>query len=182
MVFQDEQQIYKYILANEKPKDWVISARQYTDLLFALIDGRDFQVLLEYIEKYEGSDEKAIARRKYARSIKDLFERLLRLTDNIYSSTCGVKRYENISETQKEELLKHLHNIKGGKSLEGWLECFWKELYHLDPNGIIFFEYDGANSILLWLNLNVYMCLFIFNIVFNFNFQIWINYFNYYFV
>jgi hypothetical protein len=147
MIFKEEQQIFNYIRDNQKLSKWVSDAREYHKRLLALIDGEGFNdLLINQIEHIEGT-QKAIARKKYARSIKDFYERLLRLTDNIYSSTGGVKRYENLNTPQIEELQEHLANIKGGKNLESWLEAIWLTVYHQDPNGIIFLEYDSTLDI-----------------------------------
>ena len=118
MIFKEEQQIFNYIRDNQKLSKWVSDAREYHKRLLALIDGEGFnELLINQIEHIEGS-QKAIARKKYARSIKDFYERLLRLTDNIYSSTGGVKRFENLTTSQIEELQEHLANVKGGQTLE----------------------------------------------------------------
>ena len=147
MIFQTEEQIFKYIKANQKLSPWVADARVYHKRLLALIDGDGFkELLITKIEHIEGT-QKAIARKKYARSIKDFYERLLRLTDNIYQSTGGVKRYENLTDSQTEQLEEHLNDIKGGKTLELWLESVWLTVYHQDPNGIIFLEYDADRGI-----------------------------------
>jgi hypothetical protein len=147
MIFTTPNQLFDYIRENQTLSSRISKARKYHKLLLALIDGEGFkELLINQIVHIEGT-EKAIARKKYARSIKDFYERLLRLTDNIYSSTGGVKRYENLSDNQILELEEHLHNIKGGKSLESWLESVWLTVYHQDPNGIIFLEYDAALGI-----------------------------------
>jgi hypothetical protein len=136
-----EDQIQKILKKNSKiTPSWIMEARDYRDTLFALIEGEDFDKLLEKVEHIEGT-KKAVARRKYARNVKDMFERLLRMTDNIYSATGGIKRYIGLSDSEKETLVKSLSNVRGGESLESWLENNWKQLYHLDPNGIIFLEY-----------------------------------------
>ena len=136
-----EEQIDGILKKNaKKTPNWIMTAREYRDTLFALIEGEDFDKLLEKVEHIEGT-KKAIARRKYARNVKDMFERLLRMTDNVYSATGGVKRYVNLSDSEKETLVESLSNVRGGESLESWLENNWKQLYHLDPNGIIFLEY-----------------------------------------
>jgi len=141
----NDELIKNIILSSEKTPDWINSAREYTKLLFALIEGKDFDELLIKVEYLEG-DKKSIARKKYARSIKDMFERLGRLIDNVYSSTGGSKNYNDLTDSQKESLVKTLSNIRGGLSLEKWLEYNWKDLYHLDPNGVIFLEYfEGLN-------------------------------------
>ena len=147
MIFKKESELFNYIKANEKVPNWVSDARIYHKRLLALIDGEGFnELLINKIEHIENT-QKAVARKKYARSIKDFYERLLRLTDNIYSSTGGVKRYENLTDTQTKELEDHLHKIKGGRTLESWLESVWLTVYHQDPNGIIFLEYDSKKDI-----------------------------------
>ena len=143
MIFKEPTQLFNYIQDNQTTPKWVNDARAYHKRLLALIDGEGFnELLINKIEHIEGT-QKAIARKKYARSIKDFYERLLRLTDNIYSSTGGVKRYENLTENQIKELQNHLSNVKGGVNLESWLEGVWLTVYHQDPNGIIFLEYDS---------------------------------------
>lgn len=147
MIFKTQEELFKYIKVNYKTPNWVNDARVYHKRLLALIDGEGFNdLLINQVEHIEGT-QKAKARKKYARSIKDFYERLLRLTDNIYSSTGGVKRYENLSDSQTEDLIKQLHNVKGGQSLESWLESVWLTVYHQDPNGIIFLEYDANRGI-----------------------------------
>ena len=147
MIFREPTQLFNYIQGNQTTSKWVNDARAYHKRLLALIDGHGFnELLINKIEHIEGT-QKAIARKKYARSIKDFYERLLRLTDNIYSSTGGVKRYENLTDNQIEELQSHLANVKGGKNLESWLEGVWLTVYHQDPNGIIFLEYDSTLNI-----------------------------------
>lgn len=148
-----EQQIKDIILDNQKAPNWVVDARDYRDTLFALIEGENFEDLLNHIEHIEGT-KKAIARRKYARSCKDMFERLLRLTDNVYSATGGSKRYD-LSDEQKERLVSSLSNVRGGQSLEQWLEYNWKPLYHLDPNGLVFLEYlEGKDPYPTYKSIN----------------------------
>ena len=147
MIFKTKEELFKYIKENDKTPNWVNDARVYHKRLLALIDGEGFNdLLINQVEHIEGT-QKAKARKKYARSIKDFYERLLRLTDNIYSSTGGMKRYENLSDSQTEDLIKQLHNVKGGQSLESWLESVWLTVYHQDPNGIIFLEYDANRGI-----------------------------------
>ena len=135
----NEQQIKSIIEGNKKTPYWIDTAREYRKTLFALIEGEDFDELLNKIEHIEG-DKKSIARKKYARSCKDMFDRLLRMTDNVYSATGGSKRYD-LGDEQKEVLKSVVDDIRGGQSLEKWLEYNWKPLYHLDPNGLIFLEY-----------------------------------------
>ncbi len=147
MIFSNEEQIFAYLKANKTTPVWVDDARAYHRRLLALIDGEGFKEhLIEHIEHLE-SAEKAASRKKYARNVADLFERVLRLTDNIYSSTGGTKQYNNLSDEQSTELKSHLSDIKGGRTLEAWLENTWLKTYHTDPNGIVYLEYDALLGI-----------------------------------
>jgi len=129
------------------PPSWVIDARKKNIEKRALISGIDFkEELINRIEHVENT-QRAEAREKYSRSIVDLFERILRPVDNVYSSSGGSKFYNISSESEREELLLSLKDIRGCKSLEQWLECFWmKEAYHEDPNGLIFLEYSENSN------------------------------------
>ena len=140
MVFNNENEIFKYLRSQETAEDWVTLARENEAELKALINGKDFKKLLIHNIEHLEDKKKFIARAKYSRSTIDFFERLLRLTDNIFSASGTIKRY-NLKDQQKEELVRHLNNIRGGKSLDSWLEAVWMSVYHTDPNGVVFLEY-----------------------------------------
>jgi len=127
-----------------KIPDWIIESRAYAKTLRALVTGEKFDDELSQIEHIEKSSEKWKARKKYAKSIKDLCERVLRPLDNVYSAT-GESKYFNLkSDADKELIIKKLGNVRDTKSLKKWLEDNWKQVYITDPNGLIFIEYKGA--------------------------------------
>lgn len=140
MVFNNEDEIIDYLKSQQKATEWVNIARENEAQLKALIDGKNFKKLLIHNIEHLEDPKKFKARLKYSRSTKDFFERLLRLTDNVFSANGTTKRY-NLKENQEKELVSHLHNIRGGKSLDYWLEAVWMKVYHSDPNGIVFLEY-----------------------------------------
>ena len=83
-----------------------------------------------------------------AHSIKDLFDRVLRPIDNIYTATGGSKYFgykddEKDANFDSEPLIKSLSRIRDGKPLEKWLQNVWMKLYHTDPSGVIFLEYKS---------------------------------------
>lgn len=141
MVFKDEQEAIRYIKANETVSKRISDARTEHTELKALIDGEGFTALLLQIENVE-SKQKAKVRKTYSRNIVDFFSRLLRPVDNVYHSTGGSKVYD-IEGEKREILLNTLADIRGGKSLEGWLETFWMQSYHNDPAGVVFVEYTS---------------------------------------
>lgn len=131
---------------NEKLPDWVESARKYHEELVQLVYGKEFAELLLRIEHIE-SIKRSQARKKYSRSIKDLNERILRLIDNVYTATGGSKEYKIKSESVKKELLKAISHNRDNRSIEKWLQTFWsKDLYIIDPSGLIFMEYDSEKG------------------------------------
>jgi hypothetical protein len=133
----EETKIFEIIKASDQVPAWVTKARDYSKDLNALVNGVDFADLLIRIEHKE-DEKKQTARRKYARSIKDIFERLLRPVDNVYSATGGVKKYPD----NAERALKVISTIRDGKTLEKWLQNNWMNgVYNTDPNGVIIYEW-----------------------------------------
>ena len=121
---------------------WVQSAREKHRELKAMVYGDNFKDLILQIENIE-STKMAVPRKKYSRPICDLNEKLLSPTHNVYSATGFDKRFFNITDKQQSELLKEISNIRGGKSMQEWLETFWiRDLQVVDPNGLIFFEVE----------------------------------------
>jgi hypothetical protein len=141
MIFTSDEAI-DIIKANLNVSKRISDARSMAKELRALVLGKDFHKELIYrIEKLE-NEEKAIARKKYSRSIKDFFQRLLRPVDNVYTSLGGSKIYDIDSDTIKTQVVNRVNDIRGGKTLEGWLQTFWmNNAYVTDPNGVIFLEY-----------------------------------------
>lgn len=135
-----EDQVLALIKDNEKPPDWIEQARKDYKTLNALINGENYLDELSQIENIEKSENRWEVRKKYSRSITDIVSRLLRPIDNIYSATGGSKNYL-LSDDQKKILLETLSKVRGNQSLESWLKNNWINLYHSDPNGIIFLEY-----------------------------------------
>lgn len=147
MIFEEEK-IIDLIKANQKLPDFITVARKNNKELVALIDGKGFKELLLTIQHKEDND-KAEARRRYARSIKDLFVRLLRPIDNVYSATGGSKILP-----KNEKLLKKITQVRDGKTLEKWLQSNWMRLYHTDPNGVVFYEWNEETFYPTYKNIN----------------------------
>jgi hypothetical protein len=142
MIYSEEQ-VKEIIRQHKTPSKLITKSREYSRELKALINGKEFDKLLVKIEGIEGT-EKAEIRRKYSRSIKDFNLRLLRPIDNVYIATGGVRSYE-LSDSTKKLVLSKLSKIRDSKSLEQWLKDYWINLYHTDPNGLIFLEYKDQN-------------------------------------
>ena len=141
MTFKDDNEAIEYIKKHQTVCKEFTEMREYSSTLKALVNGEDFiDELINKIENIE-SDLKALARKKYSRSIKDLFSRLFQPIDNIYYATGGVKDYDIKSETIKTNFLKQIANIRDNKTLSEWVQTYAIQLYNTDPNGVIFLEY-----------------------------------------
>lgn len=142
MVFKNEEEVKNLIRLNMKLPSWVEEARKDHKEWKALFYGERFVEELLRIEHIE-SEKRAEARQKYSRPIKDLNQKLSRPIDAVYSAVGGSKNYDlTLTTSQQKDLLKQVVNVRDGKSLEKWLESFWaKDLYIVDPSGLLFMEY-----------------------------------------
>ena len=93
---------------------------------------------LSKIEGYESTDIQKL-RSKYARSNKDLYSRLSRPMDKVFSARGG-SVYYNLPEDQKKIAVNISQNVRNGFSVRKWIESFWKAHMLDDPFGIIFLE------------------------------------------
>lgn len=144
MIFESLDDIIKAIKAVEKVPGWVVKAREMHKDLKALVYGDEFKEKLLKIEHIE-TEKKASARKKYSRSIKDINAKILEPINNVYSAT-GFNKSYNLPESQKKELLKSLSDVRGGYSLEKWLNIFWsKDLYIVDPSGLMVLEWKDED-------------------------------------
>jgi len=147
MIFQNDQEAIAAIKANLKINHEFVEMRESSNELKALVNGDDFiEELIDKIENIE-SDKKALARKKYSRSIKDLFERLFQPIDNIYYATGGVKDYDIVNESIKQQFIKKIASIRDNKPLSEWIQKNAIKLMNTDPNGLIFLEYKTIPTI-----------------------------------
>ena len=147
MIFKNNEEAISAIKSNLKINEEFVEMRECSDELKALVNGDDF--IDELIENIEGieSEVKAEARRKYSRSIKDLFGRIFQPIDNIYYATGGVKDYDILNPTIKADFLNKIASIRDGKSLTEWVQDYAIKLMNTDPNGLMFLEYTTEPEI-----------------------------------
>ncbi len=145
MIFETDEEVFNFIKKNEQLKPIIQLAREQNKILLALVEGDEFKdELINNIEFIESAD-KARSRKKHSRNITDFYERLLNPTSNVFSATGGSKKYDIDNEEDLKNLLRKVANIRGGKSIENFVENKWMPLYHVDPNGVIFMEYEGED-------------------------------------
>ena len=105
MIFKSDEEAVKYIKANQKPSKYIENARNEARELFALVEGDGFKdELIKQIEHIEGT-KKAIVRKKYSRSIVDLYQRISQPISNVFSATGGSAEYNIDNENKKKDFL-----------------------------------------------------------------------------
>lgn len=146
MQFKNEQEVIDKIKANLTLSKWVITARDNHRTLKALVLGKDFSdVLINKIEKIESEDRK-VARKKYSKDIRDMFDRVMQPRTNVFSASGGSTTNE-LTGVVKDKLIKILDNFKGQKSIKQYLSDNLFRLEDTDPNGLLFMEYKADEKI-----------------------------------
>ncbi len=117
---------------------FLFAARKASAMLNMHITGVNFREAITQMDEFE-TEQKKNLRQKYSRSNKDIFARLHRPIDKIFTARGGSVIY-NLPETQKKEFASFLANIANGLSLRKWIKMVALPAYQIDPNGLIFME------------------------------------------
>ena len=141
-----EEDVLKIVKASQEVPGWISVGRDDSLELSALVNGDNFSdLLIKRIEQIE-QKQKAVARERYSRDIRDFYDRILSLLSHVYNATGGSKSYE-IKDSIKEDVAETISNSRSGKTLEQWLQVNWmKNVYQTDPNGVIFLEYTEKRN------------------------------------
>ena len=130
-------EIQDIILRNPN-KDLIHKGREYNKRLRMHLYGIDLSSYLPKIDGFE-RDYVHTVRGKYAKSNKDLFSRVTRPIDKVFSAKGGSVYYRLPSE--RESVAKsYSMDIAGGMSLKAWMNNIWRSHYLDDPYGIILME------------------------------------------
>lgn len=142
MEFKDETEVIDFIKKHQKAPQWVDAARKNHTTLNALVTGKDFlKVLIKKIEKIESTD-RAAARLKYSKDIRDMFDRVMQPRTNVFTASGGSVHNNIKNKDQKEKFIKSLAQFKGQKSIKKYLSEDFFRLGDTDPNGLLFLEYN----------------------------------------
>jgi hypothetical protein len=76
---------------------------------------------------------------EYSRSNRDVFARLGRPVDNVYTAKGG-STYYNLPKEQERRARLLTYEVKDGYSVRDWIENFWTPHYKDDPCGILLLE------------------------------------------
>ena len=147
MAFNDFEEVVQFIKKHRQTSTWVEKAREHSRVLRALVLGEDFhKVLINQIEKIE-STERAIARKKYSKDIRDVFERVNQPISSIFIASGGSVNNSMPEGVKRDKFVKSLAQFKGQKSLKKYLSEEFFSLGDVDPNGLIFVEYREDEDI-----------------------------------
>jgi hypothetical protein len=94
-----------------------------------------------YLPKIEGFEAPGmqVLRTKYAKSNRDLFSRLSRPIDKVFSSSGG-SVYYNLQETNEAKARALTSNVRSGMSVKEVLSDMWRYRMIDDPNGLLMME------------------------------------------
>lgn len=114
------------------------AAREYSSTMRMHLYGENLDDHIETITGYEGTGGRSL-RAKYAKSNKDLFARVGRPIDKVFSAKGG-SIYLNLSDTEDKKARALSQRLPGGISIRKWMESVWKPHSLDDPAGVIFME------------------------------------------
>jgi len=107
--------------------------------------GDNLETTLTKIKSFE-NDLLIEVRRKYAKSNRDLMERLARPIDKVFSARGG-SVYYNMSEALDKKASAAAANVRDGYSIKTWIETYWKQHWLDDPCGMMFLEVDAKGRV-----------------------------------
>jgi hypothetical protein len=123
----------------------MVDAAQKTAAILAMhVLGVGLDEYIAQINSFENEDQYDV-RKKYARSNRDLFERLCRPIDKVFSARGG-SVYYNLPKSADESLKQILRNVENGLSLRRWIQQYWEKAYEIDPMGLVFIEIDERSE------------------------------------
>lgn len=128
----------KSIILKNPNKNLIEAGRKYNKEMRKHFYGEHLEAELKTIDGFEKEAMRAL-RIKYAKSNKDLFNRLARPIDKVFSARGG-SVYLNLPESAEKKARALAMDIKGGYSIKKWIENFWLAHYLDDPYGITFME------------------------------------------
>jgi hypothetical protein len=134
----------KRIIKDRPNKAIVDEGQKMNKKLAVHIAGIGMDTYLEQINTFENLDQKLI-RQKYARSNVDLFDRLARPIDEVFSARGG-SVYYNLPKSQEADFRSHLASVEWGYTLRKWMDHIARIAYLMDPMGLILIEVGNGDA------------------------------------
>jgi len=139
-----DDQLLKGIIKHDPSIALLAEAQKDASLLNAHITGAGLSTIIRSDDYFE-DDQKKNLRQKYARSNRDLFARIHRPIDKVFTAKGGSTIY-NLPEAQQKRLAAYLATIRNGMSLRKWIKSIALPAYQIDPMGVIFMELDAMRQ------------------------------------
>lgn len=113
--------------------------------------------LKDYIKVIEGFEEKGLRdlREKYAISNRDLFARLGRKIDKVFSARGG-SVYYNLSDSLNAIAMRLCMDVKNGLSARKYVETQWRPHFLDDPTGCLFMEVGDGTTFPTYKSTSIY--------------------------
>ncbi|MDF2189296.1 hypothetical protein [Paraflavitalea sp. CAU 1676] len=141
----NQQQIQDIIVGNPN-KDLVNKGKAYNKTMRRHVYGEGLEVHLSTIEGYEKEALHKL-RVKYTRSNKDLFARIDRPVDKVFSARGG-SIYFNLPDELNQRAAALAMDVRDGYSIRKWVEMFWRPHVVDDPYGLVFVEMMSVQNAL----------------------------------
>jgi hypothetical protein len=109
------------------------------------ITGTDMKSAIETMDEFE-TEQKRNLRQKYSRSNRDIFTRLHRPIDKVFSAMGGSLTI-NLPKSSQQTFTQYMHAIRKGMSLRKWVQQVALPAYQIDPNGLVFIEVDNETGL-----------------------------------
>jgi hypothetical protein len=138
MILEDQQLLQ--ILTTNPARAILDVARKKASVLSMHITGENLKDSILQMDFFE-DEQKRNMRQKYARSNKDVFSRVHRPIDKVFTAKGGSTIYK-LPETLTKEFATYLSNIRNGTSLRKWIQMVALPAYEIDPMGLVFMEID----------------------------------------
>jgi hypothetical protein len=126
------------IIKDNPNQQLVAQGRAYSAQLRLHIHGDKLGQNMAVIDGYEKQALRDL-RVKYTKSNKDLFARLGRPVDKVFTAKGG-SVYYNLGQEKDKAARQLTADVRNGYSAKAWVENYWKPHYFDDPCGLIFME------------------------------------------
>lgn len=146
MKFPNEQAIAKVIYANPA-KQMIADAQKKRKLRSIHVTGKNLKDAIVKMDYFEDDDRRNI-RQTYTRSNRDLFARILRPLDKVFSAKGGSVATGLTNKGKAEAKLQEaLDNVADGVPVREWVQKVAMQAYLIDPMGLVLIETDEDGEV-----------------------------------
>lgn len=136
MILEDSKAIE--LIKADSPS-FIVEAQEKHKVLKAHVTGRGYVELLNKISEYENEKQKD-ARKKFAKSLKDVMSNILRPVDKVFSAKGYAVKYDT-TPTIEAQLSEGLRDFDNEMTIKSWIKNTQKARYFYDPAGFVFYEW-----------------------------------------